>query len=223
MHGSSAGQTRLDLRGVQRQLSDTVSTHRRLIAAVLAGIAIISGLTALRPKPAATIPVWAAARDLTGGTRLVRSDLVLERLPPGDVPLGALAVPAAPTGRLLAAPVRRGEPLTDVRLLSAALLTGIGAASDVAVPVRVTDGPAALALVQTGDSVDVISTDDGEAVGVRTAASVVVEDVRVLAVPDHVTADGAGLVIVAATAAEATALAMIPAGNRISLALRPTP
>jgi len=43
-------------------------------------------------------------------------------LPRALVPAGALLLDEAALGRLVAGPVRRGEPLTDVRLLGAGLL-----------------------------------------------------------------------------------------------------
>jgi hypothetical protein len=74
------------------------------------------------------------------------------------VPAAPRAVPEGPArtrraGRLVAGPVRRGEPLTDVRLLGAALLPRAagrraGAAAE----------PATAALVQAGD-VDVLAAD----------------------------------------------------------------
>jgi len=211
------------LADLRLRAGEQVRAHRRWIAAALAGIAVVAGVSAARPRPAPTVAVWVAARDLSGGTALSRSDLRQQQLPPGDVPAGVLPSGQAPTGRLLAAPVRRGEPLTDVRLLSPALLDQTGAGADVAVPVRVSDGAAALALVEAGDAVDVIATNDSAATGAPVTAMPVVEDVRVLAVPDHSNADGGGLLIVAASTTQATALARIPVGDRVSVALRRTP
>jgi hypothetical protein len=48
----------------------------------------------------------------------------------------------------------------------------------------------------------------------------VVQDVRVLAVPARPADDGAVLVLVAATPQEASALAEVPPGDRVSIALR---
>lgn len=209
------------------RVSDLMAAHRRAIAALLAGVAVICGLSALRSSHVRTVAVWAAARDLTGGAPLTRADVRLERLPVPDIPAGTLPVARAPTGEVLAAPVRRGEPLTDVRLLSAALLRSLGA-GEVAVPVRITDGPATLALVRTGDSIDILAapdddTGDGDT-GTSSAATAepVVADVRVLAVPSHVGSDGDGLVIVGASSDQAAALAGIPSGERVSIAVRRT-
>jgi Flp pilus assembly protein CpaB len=60
-------------------------------------------------------------------------------------------------GRLVAGPVRRGEPLTDVRLLGPSLLAAVARGPDVvAVPVRFADAGAA-ALLRPGDRVDVLA------------------------------------------------------------------
>jgi Flp pilus assembly protein CpaB len=205
---------------VRRQVTDLLQTRRRSISALLLGLAVVSAVTALRPAPARTVTVWVAARDLPGGAPLSRADLRQVRLPAAGVPAGALPSSASPAGRLLAAPVRRGEPLTDLRLLSGALLRASGSSTDLAVPVRITDGPAALALVRAGEAVDVIAATDTAEAGAEVTAVPVVEDVRVLAVPDRLGADDAGLIIVAATSTQATALAQIPPGDRVSVALR---
>jgi Flp pilus assembly protein CpaB len=208
----------LELDSAWHRAADLLHSYRRSAAALLAGIAVICALTALHPKPTPTVAVWAAARDLGGGQPLTRADLRVERLPARDVPAGAFRAVDRLIGRLLAAPVRRGEPLTDVRMLAPALLAADGVPSDVAVPVRVTDGGAALALVQSGDEIAVIATDDSVD-GAPADAAPVVQDVRVLAVADHPSVDGAGLVIVAASPGEADDLAQIPAGDRVSIAL----
>jgi Flp pilus assembly protein CpaB len=214
-----------------RWLTTRLAMRRRLAVAGLTGLSVVCGLTALRPAPAPTRQVLVAARDLSGGAPLTASDLTVERLPSGDVPTGAFPAPAGVLGRLLAAPMRHGEPITDVRLLSPSLLTAADGPDTVAVPVRVTDGPAALALVHPGDVVDILAAaDPGD--GVPTAGSTVVHDVRVLATPttgnaddssDTGSTDAAGLLIVAATNRQAAALAQAGAGFRLSVAVhRPT-
>jgi hypothetical protein len=118
-------------------------------------------------------------------------------------------------GRLLAAPMRRGEPLTDVRLLEPTLLAALPDADLVAVPVRIVDGSAA-ALVRAGDVVDVLAASD--VTGTATRATTVATGLRVLAVPGQIrsSGDGAGLVVVASTRVQATALAQA-SGGRLSL------
>jgi Flp pilus assembly protein CpaB len=206
----------------RRRLMQQVGSRRRLIAALLAGAAVLSALSALRPPAIATVRIWAAARDLSGGAALAGADVRVERLPVADVPTGALRATQPIAGRMLAAPVRRGEALTDVRLLSTALLSALGTAGLVAVPVRVADGPATAALVQPGDRVDVVAAADPQDAGAASTATVA-RDLRVLAVPGRATdasGDTGGLLVVAATAAQADALAQAATGARLSVTVR---
>ncbi len=211
--------TSSDFDALRATLIDTFHRNRRMVAALLAAVAVILAVNAVRPGGAATVEVWVAAHDLGGGEPLHRADLALEALPRSAVPAGAIVTRTAPVGVMLGAPVRRGEPLTDVRLLSPYLLAAAASPRDLAVPVRVTDGPAALALVRPGERVAVIAAGD-TGVGSAAPAHTVVAAVRVLAVPEHSTDDGLALVVVAATPRQATELASIPSSDRISVAVR---
>lgn len=211
--------SRPDFTALRASLTDSFQRNRRLVAALLAAVAVVMAVNALRPGDAASVRVWVAAHDLRGGEPLHRGDVAQERLPRVDLPAGALVGPSAPVGVMLGAPVRRGEPLTDVRLLSPYLLAAAASPRDLAVPVRVTDGPAALALVRPGEVMAVIAAGDpgvGSVAPVRT----VVAALRVLAVPGHTTDDGLEIVVVAATPRQATKLASIPSSDRISVAVR---
>src|SRR5690606_19275027 len=132
-------------------------------------------------------------------------------------PAGAIAHADAALGRLLAGPVRAGEPLTDVRLVGASLVEGWG--DDlVAVPVRIAD-PGVVAIVAPGDRVDLLAASlDGS-----VEAGLVAAQVPVLAVPEApdggLLADGA-LVVVAVTAEQASMLAQAAVTARMSVALR---
>jgi Flp pilus assembly protein CpaB len=204
------------------RVAGQLALRRRLLVATLTGVAVVCGLTALRPSTPATNRVWAAARDLPGGNPLAPADVVPERLPVVDVPAGALAATSPVTGRLLAAPVRRGEPLTDVRLLAPSLLAAVGPADAVAVPVRVADAAATAALVRAGDLVDVLAAGD-PAGGGPPAPTTVARGVRVLAVPGHGDPDGGGLLVVAGTPGQAAALAQAATGARLSIDVRRQP
>jgi pilus assembly protein CpaB len=205
-----------------------IALRRRLVVAAFSGLAVVSGLSAVRPSAAPTQRVWVAARDLPGGEPLASTDLRIERLPIPDVPAGAVSTSSRVTGKLLAAPMRRGEPLTDVRILSSSLLSATDAPGDVAVPVRVADGPATLALVHVGDMVDVIAAPDPDSGGPPTTFTVV-RDVRVLAVPasdgadDTSSGDTAGLLIVETTGTQAARLAEASTGAQLSIAVRRQP
>jgi Flp pilus assembly protein CpaB len=132
-----------------------VAARRRTLTALLVGLAVLSGLSAVRPPAPPTTAVLVAARDLPPGTALAAADLGRAALPSRLVPAGALRPGASVVGRLVAGAVRRGEPLTDVRLLGPALLAGY-AADAVAVPLRFAD-PGAVALLRPGDRIDVLA------------------------------------------------------------------
>jgi Flp pilus assembly protein CpaB len=184
--------------------------HRALLAAGLAAGSVAAALSVVAPTAAPTTSVLTAARDLTGGTVLGPGDLVAAAVPRELVPAGALLDAAAVTGRLVAGPVRRGEPLTDVRLLGPGLLPP---GEDVAVPVRLAE-PATAALVSPGDRVDVLSAaPEGGA-----SAQVVATRLAVLSVPDVGDAAGEGaLVVVAAGRATAARLAAAAVTGRLSV------
>lgn len=199
------------------QLSRSMQWHRRLLAAGLAAAAVALALHAAEPAPPATVPVVVAARDLSGGTRLAPGDLEVVDVLDGTVPHGTLRDTGGATGRLLAGPVRAGEPVTDVRLLGPALLDGWGEGL-VATPVRIAD-PGVLELVRPGDRLDLIAVPvDGTA-----GAAVVASRVPLLTVPPRaesgVLADGA-LLVVAVTPERATALAEAAVTSRLSVVLR---
>ena len=177
---------------------------RRVAATVLAGLAVILALHSWRaPFPGDTIVV--AARDLSPGTVVEASQLTLRRLPAQAVPDGAVRRPAAVLGQMLAAPVRRGEVLTDVRLTGPDLTRSISGTPELmSVPLRLAD-PGVAALLHAGAIVDVVTAgpQQGEPVVLARAA-------RVLAVLESGTAtaqrDGK-LVLVALDPAAATRVA----------------
>ena len=198
---------------------------RRTVAALL-GIAAL--VLALRPPPpagghaVATTPVVVAAGDLGPGAALRPADLRTTRFPVPLVPAGAARDPTALAGRVLAAGVRAGEPLTDVRLVGGGL-TALLPAGQVAAAVRPAD-LAVTALVRPGDRVDVLAAGpDGG------AAEPVAEGVLVLAVPragsgatEAVAGDGpAGLLVVAVDRATAARLAAAATGATLTLTVTP--
>lgn len=166
--------TRL-LRPVRR----AVLRRRRLLAALLTAVAVASGVHAVAAPPPARVRVLVAARDLPAGEPLTADDLAERLFAPGTVPAG---VAATPVGRTLAAPLRRGEPVTDVRLVGPALADGYPGLT--AVPVRLPDA-GTVSLLRVGDRIDLIGTDPQGA-----GASVVAASVPVLAIPRP---DGTGV------------------------------
>jgi Flp pilus assembly protein CpaB len=153
-----------------------VARHRRGLAALAVGLAALSALSALRPAPPPTQTVAVAARDLPSGTRLAADDVRTAELPPGAVPDGTYLPAEVPFGRLVAAPVRRGETLTDARVVGQGLAAGLpGGQVLTSVPVAT----ATTLLVRPGDAVDVVAGHAGH----RGTADVVAAGATVVAVP----------------------------------------
>ncbi|KAB2808501.1 pilus assembly protein CpaB [Pimelobacter simplex] len=148
---------RLALTRTRTAVRRRVLRHRRLLAALLVAGAAVTGVRALAPPAPPSTPVLVAARDLPAGQVLGRGDLTTTRLAPQDRPAGAVEPAGAPLGHALAAPLRRGEPLTDVRLVGPGLAAG-QPADTVAAPVRLADAGQA-ALLAAGDVVDLLATD----------------------------------------------------------------
>ena len=195
-----------------RDLARTVRRHRALLAAGLTAAAVATALPVLAPAPPPSVAVVAAVRDLAPGLPLVAADLRTLRLPRAMAPDGALTAVADVVGRAVAGPVRRGEPLTDVRLLGAGLLPG--GAGMVAVPVRLADAATA-ALLHAGDRVDVL----GAPTQGSGSATTVAAALQVLAVPTGAQDGEGALVVLAATPSVAARLATAAVRSRLSVAL----
>ena len=214
--GSQAIPTRLGT--AVRQLRRAVSWHRRILAAGLAAAAVAAALNVVSPPPPETVVVLAAARDLSGGERLSADDVREVQMPPAVAPQGVLRPGDRLLGRVLAAPVRAGSPLTDVQLLSGSLVAGYGPGM-VAAPVRIADA-GAVSLLRVGDTVDVLAAaPDGSA-----PTDVVASGAPVVAVPT-VDSDGGpmgsgALVVLAVSPAVAARLAQAAVSAQLSLVLR---
>lgn len=204
--------TRDRLTRLLTQVRRAVLRRRRLLAALLTAVAVATGLRAAAAPPPARVAVLVAAHDLASGTVVDPDDLATVRFAPGSVPLGVVD---DPVGRAVAAPVRRGEPLTDVRLLGPPLTADVAGSAPglTAVPVRLPDAGMA-GLLRVGDRIDLIAADPQGA----EAARVVAAGVPVLALPPP--GDGSGdtgggvggalpgrLVVLGVTASEVNALA----------------
>lgn len=147
--------------------------RRRLIALVLLAVAAVAALRTVAPPAPVTTTMVVAARDLPAGHVLSSDDLARVDIDPDLTPRGATE---DPSGQVLAAPLRRGEPVTDVRLTGPDLAVGqpTGTAAQ---PVRLTDAGQA-ALLTPGDRIDLLATDPRAG-----SASLLAADVAVLAVP----------------------------------------
>ncbi|MEE6179898.1 SAF domain-containing protein [Mycobacterium sp. 050134] len=197
---------------------------RRLAAG---GLVVLAGVAALRSNPAGDYTeVVVAARDLHPGAVLTADDVRLEKRLAPTVPDGSQANVGAVVGSLLAGPTRRGEVLTDVRLLGSRLAeaaigqqAGPGARI---VPLHLADG-AVLDLLRSGDVVDVLAAPATDAPGGAPAASkVVATDAVVVLVSARQKAqagDDDRVVLVALPARVANTVAGSALGQKVTLTL----
>ncbi len=152
-----------------------VFEHRRTLAAVFAGLAVLTALSALRQESDGTT-VLVARHDLRSGHVLVASDLRKATVPPSSRPSHALGRGAA-IGRRVAGPMRAGEAITDYRVLQDDALSGY-ADNAVLTTIRV-DRADGLTGLHVGDRVDIVAVDpDGE-----SRAKVVARAVEVVTLP----------------------------------------
>lgn len=147
--------------------------RRRLLAAAFAAVAVVAGLHEVAAPPPPTARVVTAARDLAAGTTIEATDLRAVELAEDAVPAGVVA---EAVGQVLAAPVRDGEPITDVRLVGEELAH---AHPDlVTMPVRLPDA-GLVELLAPGDRIDLLATDPQAGTTDEVAAGAIV-----LATPD---------------------------------------
>lgn len=199
---------------VLRRVRLGVLRRRRLLAAAFAGLAVALGVHAASADPPPTALVWVAAHDLPAGTHLAPGDLEQREFVPSSVPQGAVSEP--PAGARLAAPLREGEAVTDVRLWDDALLATY--ADRVSVPVRLPDAEA-VALLEAGDAVDLWASDPraGEAELVVAGAPVV----SVPPVDRSVDATAGRLVVLAVPSSSVGEVTSAQARQFLSFALAP--
>jgi Flp pilus assembly protein CpaB len=161
----------------------TVAARRALAA----GLVILAAVAAVRSDPHGDqSDIVVAARDLSPGIELTASDVHLEKRSAATIPDGASTNLAAVVGSTLAGPARRGEVLTDVRLLGPRLAQSAAGRDARVVPLHLAD-TALLDLVRSGDVVDVLAAADDD-----VAPRVVATDAVVVLVSEKQKGPGAG-------------------------------
>src|SRR6185437_12342973 len=126
------------------------------------GLVVLAGVATLRSNPdGERVDVLVATRDLRPGTALTADDVRVEKRLATTIPDGSQADPGAVVGATLASPTRRGEVLTDVRVLGNRLAESTAGPGARMVPLHLADG-ALLDLVRAGDVVDVLAAPAGD-------------------------------------------------------------
>jgi Flp pilus assembly protein CpaB len=127
---------------------------RRIAAGALV---ILAAVVALRSDPQGDrTEIVVATRDLASGVELTADDVRLESRTAATVPDGSQSDVGAVIGATLAGPARRGEVLTDVRVLGPRLAESVAGPDARIVPLPLADS-ALLDLVRPGDVVDVLA------------------------------------------------------------------
>ena len=197
---------------------------RRVAAA---GLVVLAGIAALRSNPDGdSAQVVVAVRDLRPGAELTPDDVRLEKRLAATIPDGSQADLGAVVGSTLAGPTRRGEVLTDVRLLGsrlaeAAIGSKVGPGARI-VPLHLADG-ALIDLVRVGDVVDVLAAPATDSpAGTQAVTKVVATDAVVVLVSAKQkvqAADSDRVVLVALPARVANTVAGAVLGQSVTLTL----
>ncbi|BBY65009.1 SAF domain-containing protein [Mycolicibacterium helvum] len=203
-----------------RQLLRPDFTRTMLARRVAAGgLVILAGIAALRPDPGdRRTDVVVAVHDLSPGMTVTSTDIKIEKRSATTVPDGAQTAIDAVVGTTLAGPARRGEVITDVRMLGSRL-AGLAAGPDArVVPLHLADA-AVLDLIRSGDVVDVMGAADA---GTDAKPMLVASDAIVVLVSPKQKAAGAGddrVVLVALPAVAAHSLAAATLVQTVTLTI----
>jgi Flp pilus assembly protein CpaB len=191
--------------GLRPDWTRTVAARRAAAGALV----VLAAVAALRSDPDGDqTDIVVAARDLSPGIELAAADVRIETRSAATVPDGSQSRVDAVVGSTLAGPARRGEVLTDVRLLGPRLAESAAGPDARTVPLHLAD-TALLDLIRPGDVVDVLAApkddvDDATPLVVATDAIVVLvsekqkapgtggDRVVLVALPAHAANDVAG-------------------------------
>jgi hypothetical protein len=193
----------------------TVAARRTAAGALVA----LAAVAAVRAEPDGDRRMTVvAAHDLTPGVALGEADIRVENRLAATLPDGAQPDVNAVLGATPAGPVRRGEVLTDVRVLGPRLADSAAGPNARIVPLRLVDN-AVLDVIKTGDVVDVLAApaSDSEAAPKVVATDAVV--VLVSAKPKGAGAAGDRVVLVALPAASANTVAGAALGQAVTVTL----
>ncbi len=203
------------------------------VAAVASGILFtrwIERRNAAARTPTAKVVV--AAVDLPLATALRRESLAAVDWPLASMPEGTAADPAQLVGRIVVAPILKGEAVLKAKLASRDAGSGLAAILPPgmrAAAVRVDDVVGVAGFLHPGDRVDVIVTmKPSEGAGVPPVSKIVLQDVRVLAVGKEIATKGkeldrsipATVATLMVTGEDSEKLALAAAKGQILLTLR---
>lgn len=191
---------------------------RRITAAALV---VLAGAAAIRSDPRGEqVDVVVASRDIAPGTALTVDDVSLQSRPARLAPDGAASDLSSVLRTTLAGPARRGEAITDVRVLGSRLTDATTGPDARIVGVHPSDA-ALIDLVRPGDVVDIVTAGGVTSGGDESAGTPVVlasGGIVVLVSDKHNRDDRVVLVALPATAA--IAVAGVALTQAVTLTLR---
>jgi pilus assembly protein CpaB len=193
-----------------RKLFSVLSWHRRGVAAVLVGVTVFAGLSALTGKESSdVVSVVVAARLVAAGSTVSGSDVKLARVPRTAVPEGVLTEVGEAVGKVAGSGIRSGQMLTDLTLVGGATSDGT-----LVLSVRL-DNPELAALAPAGTRVTLYAT---------TSAQPVATHVLVVAAPqvgggNILSGTVSTVLLVRVTSAQAGAITMAMSSSTLTMAI----
>lgn len=159
-----------------------------------------------------------ASRDISPGIELTSEDVRVDLVSSTTRPDGSITDVSSAIGSIPAGPIRRGEVITDVRLLNSRLADAAAGPEARIVPLHLADG-ALLDLVRAGDVVDVLAA---PAEGALTPRVVATGAVVVMVSPKPKTAAPSDdrVILVALPAVTANAVAAASLTDAVTLTFR---
>lgn len=190
-------------------------TARRVLAG---GLVLLAAVAAWRGDPRADYTdVVVTARDLAPGVELTAADFQVQARAAAAVPEGAHTRVDALVGTTLAGPARRGEVLTDVRVLGPRLAESAAGPDARIVPIPLADA-AVMDVLRPGDIVDIVAAPAEDVTEARLIATDAVV-VLVSAEQSGIGARDGRVVLVALPAAAAKAVAGAALAQAVTLTL----
>ena len=167
------------------------TTAARRVAAGF--LVVLAAVIEFRPDPRdGQVAVVVAKHDLSPGSALTADDVVIESRSAPSIPDGALRESSTAVGSTLAAPARRGEVITDVRLLGSRLTAAAAGPDARMVPLHLAD-TALPDLLRSGDVVDVLAGPENTgATADQSPAEVIATDARVVLVSERLKSPTSG-------------------------------
>ncbi|MDQ4148401.1 MAG: Flp pilus assembly protein CpaB [Actinomycetota bacterium] len=150
-------------------------TSLALVAAAATGLSVYIYLSSLRaqvPIAGKLVPIVVATTDIEAGTVLSAPMLGLVDHPSRYLPEGALTSPKAAAGRVAAAPILRGEPVTSRKIGKTTGASSVVPPGMRAYSLGAHSGVTIAMIPKPGDRVDVMATFPAEVLGEPTTATI---------------------------------------------------